>query len=673
MIPSMRRRIHHLLALLLFAALTIVWLWPVLSDPDNLIPGSGAGDNLTFVWNGWWMSRALSVPTSPFHTTMMFAPWGADLTLNTHTALPSLAAALLSRSTSILAATNYVIALHLFLNFALTYALAWRLTRNVGAAILAAFVVGWSPYVVAHLAGHFNLIAVWVLPLTALLLLDTLDGGGRWRAALLGAALGGAVFVEYYTAVYAALLVVLLIVGRSVTFIPQPRIARRWQRLLLRSCAVLAAAISIILVAIALTGGTTIFVLGQRISMRGTDNLIAALGVIATAAVVSVWLPRWRTRVSWTRLKADGGRLAVPVIIAAVIVSPLLLSLVRVWQRGDYVTQKYFWRSAPAGIDVSTLLLGNPGGFFWAGLPARAYSALGVDQVEQIGWLGPAVLALCVIALRSRREPSRVRPWIWVGVVFFVWALGPFLAAFGQHVHLLLPVTLQRFIPGLNNVRIPARAMVVVYCAAAMLAAHGFATLRARNARGLAALLAVLVVIDYAPAPVRAFRVEYPSVYETLRRIPGDGAVCELPLGLRDGFGQRGVADSRTLFYQTIHGRAITSGAISRLPPRTFAAYDTDPVLGPLLRLSDGRPLASERVLDPSDASKVLLAHGFRFVVLNPETSPPDLIEYVQRGLSLRPIATDGTQKLFEIVSIISRARQPSRESFFQPRRTAAP
>ena len=131
MIPSMRRGVRHVMALVLFAGLTLAWLWPVLSDPGHLIPGSGAGDNLTFVWNGWWMRHALSAHTSPFHTTMMFAPWGADLTLNTHTALAALVAALLSRVTSILAATNCVIALHLFLNFAVTYALAWRLTGCV--------------------------------------------------------------------------------------------------------------------------------------------------------------------------------------------------------------------------------------------------------------------------------------------------------------------------------------------------------------------------------------------------------------------------------------------------------------------------------------------------------------------------------------------------------------
>ena len=32
----------------------------------------------------------------------------------------------------------------------------------------------------------------------------------------------------------------------------------------------------------------------------------------------------------------------------------------RLWQAGDYESQPYFWRSAPPGIDVAALALGNP-------------------------------------------------------------------------------------------------------------------------------------------------------------------------------------------------------------------------------------------------------------------------------------------------------------------------
>jgi hypothetical protein len=148
--------------------------------------------------------------------------------------------------------------------------------------------------------------------------------------------------------------------------------------------------------------------------------------------------------------------------------------------------------------------------------------------------------------------------------------------------------------------------------------------------------------------------VDTPAVYEMLRQQPGQGSVCELPLSVRDGFGSRGPADSSPLFYQSIHGRAITGGAVSRLPRRIFDSYENDPVLGPLLRLSEGHPLSEQHVLDPGAASDALLAHGLRFLVMNLRTAPPDLIDYVRKDLRLRLLAEDSGRQLYEVIAAVS-------------------
>ena len=114
---------RHVAPLLLFTLITIAWLWPVLRHIGLVVPGAGAGDNLAFVWNAWWMHQVLSGGGSFFRTPLLFAPFGVDLTLHTHTALPSAAAALLFPGSAVVG-TNLLIAVHLFLNFATTYALA---------------------------------------------------------------------------------------------------------------------------------------------------------------------------------------------------------------------------------------------------------------------------------------------------------------------------------------------------------------------------------------------------------------------------------------------------------------------------------------------------------------------------------------------------------------------
>ena len=692
----MRRDTRQLLALFLFALLSLVWLSPVTSDLD--IPGSGAGDNFTFVWNGWWMREALTTHVSPFHTPMLFAPWGVDLALNTHTALPAAFAALLSRRMSILAATNYVVALHLYLNFVIAFALAHRVTRQMAAAILAALIFGWSPYIGAHLAGHFNLIAAWVLPLVALLLIDALEIGTVASRVLLGIALGITVYVDYYYAVYATALVACLTLARSISFQPMPRVRGRGEIITLRALGGVGAVGALLIVFVAVTGGTVISFGGGRISMRGVDNLVAAAGLLALIAAMVAWLPSVRVGVARQSLAVDARRLVVPLALALLVASPVVAAGLSLWRHGDYVTQRYLWRSAPPGVDVGTALLGNPVGLLWGRLPASLYAALHIDLVEQIAWFGPAVTALAVIAIASAQNvPSwrandavpaddpgpvegsdssgttcprkvrkrgqtpihttaaqsgvrpQVRAWTAAGAVFLIWALGPFLVAFGRHVHVLLPATLVRFMPIVSNARIPGRAIVVVYLAAAVLAACGFAALRQRGRATLAWLLFAAVVLDYAPRTAQVFHVERPSIYDVLRTHPAPGGVCELPLGLRDGFGERGRFDSRVLFYQTIHQRPIAGGFVARLPPRIVAAYDADRILGPLLRLSEGQPLASERTLEPSEGSDALIAHGFRFVVIDRELAPRDLLTFTDRALKLREIARDGNRVLYEV------------------------
>ena len=45
--------------------------------------------------------------------------------------------------------------------------------------------------------------------------------------------------------------------------------------------------------------------------------------------------------------------------------------------------------------------------------------------------------------------------WVLVGSVFMLWALGPWLIAFGRQTPLLLPAILLRYVPVVANARIP--------------------------------------------------------------------------------------------------------------------------------------------------------------------------------------------------------------------------
>ena len=206
-LPMSLRR--HAIALLTLAAITALWLRPVLSRFSTAIPGAGAGDNVTFVWNLWWMRYVLHHPGySFFSTPFLFYPFGADLTLHTHTALPAFVAAVAGPS-SIVASQNLLIVLHIYLNFVCSYALGYRTTGRVSSALVAAVVFGASSFVGAHLMGHFNLIAAWIVPLVCLLAWGANERMSLIRAGLAGVAVAAAAYADYYLFVYTVVLLVL--------------------------------------------------------------------------------------------------------------------------------------------------------------------------------------------------------------------------------------------------------------------------------------------------------------------------------------------------------------------------------------------------------------------------------------------------------------------------------
>jgi hypothetical protein len=244
--------------------------------------------------------------------------------------------------------------------------------------------------------------------------------------------------------------------------------------------------------------------------------------------------------------------------------------------------------------------------------------------------------------------------WAAIGAIFFVWSLGSHLNAFGFNTGMILPGAVLRYVPIVSNARIPGRAIVVAYLALSVLAAIGAATWRPRRWRQWTwiAACAAAVVIDFLPSPFPTVALDRPAIYEALRNRPERGSVCELPLGIHDGFGGRGFTDDRTMFYQSIHERPVTGGYISRLPPLVSSTYAQDPLLNALLDLSEEKPGRAAGTLalpDAETAGARLRANGIAFVVLNRRLAPAALTQYVESVLQLELIAEDNERALYAV------------------------
>ena len=653
--------VRHVVPLAFFGLLSLLFTWPLARHLTDGVLGAGAGDNLAAVWNIWWARTALVGPASLLWSEALFAPFGIGLVLHSFAPLESAAAGVLAGPDPV-TAYNVALLVAVFLNLACAYWAAWTLTGEFLPSCVAAVAFGGAPFLLVRLQGHLNVLNAWGLPL---LVIATRRSGrvpGVGSSLLMALSIAVLAYTDQYFAIFGVLFALAyLALGRwpfTVNVIPLSARRQTALRVLLPAIVLIVAVIAWI----EATGGTDTSVAGVRLRMTDSFNPRVILGFLTAGACLAWKWPAIR------RVPSPDApniwRLAfVSVAATALLCAPLLIAALRLWRAGDYESQVYFWRSSPPGIDVGALLFGNPIGLLTGSWTQALYERLDIDQVESAAWLGAGPLAMVVLSFARLRTYADARKLLLIAGLFLVWSLGPYLRIFGFNTAFMLPQTLLRFVPIVANARIPGRAFVVVILMVALLAAIVLVTIADRRRRQLMAVAALVVLtVDFWPAPHAATAVGRPALYATLREQP-PGAVLEVPLGWRDGFGHRGNLDHRVLLFQTLHEHPLMGGFVARLSSRIKRAYDADPVLGPLLDLSEGRSPASP--LSPGAAAAspgaslpqallpalpgCVLTCGVRYVVVDEALASHELKAFVERTFKLRPLGRTDTRVLYAV------------------------
>jgi hypothetical protein len=647
--PWMLRRSFFCLMLLAGAvAFALAWTYPLLLSPRSHILGSGPGDNITFLWNLWWMRHAMADPSAQFfYCPLIFVPWGTSLVLHTHTALPALVGATLLRSLSLVLAQNVLIWCALAANVCAMFLLALERVKDRYAACAAAVIFAGSPFVTAHLHGHWNLIHLWPLPLLVLTFDRALTRAATVQySALSGVLLGAAIYTDYYIALFGGVLVGLVALDRLIETAVSIGAARlRMPALALFALSLIAFTIAAAIVA---SGGFSVAVGSVRVLAYGATNPLRVGWISLIIGVILLWCPR--LRLTWRSQDAKRVLVATAITVAVCLAgaAPLVRQALTLSASGGYATQQYTWRNAPRGVDVLTLALGSPYHPLYGSAARRLYNHFKIDPIEQIGWMGIVPVSLAFYALRRRaREASR---WAMICFGALLWALGPFLCVAGTDVGLPLPQLIQRFIPILSNARMPGRAMAVAYLGLAMLAAIGISALkrsRPRAAHAVGPLMCAALLLEFLPAPFPLTRLQIPALYSSLSEL-GDGAILELPFGIRDGFGEQGRLDHWTLYYQTVHGRPLVGGFVARLGPTLKTRYAEAPILSSLLQLSSSRPLTSKQVArDRSLAAQLLNDWHIAAIIVRRNDASRPLRDYVTSVLPADIVSSDGQRDMF--------------------------
>jgi hypothetical protein len=172
----------------------------LIHGPSRIIQANGNGDLSQQVWFLEFIPWAILHGHSPFITTWLNAPNGANLLGNTSIMLPSILAAPITFLFGPIAGFNFSVVLAFTLSagamyFAVSHLVTWK-----PAAYIAGLIYGFSPYMVGQGAGHIDLLFVPAPPLMLLIAYKTVCGKRQDRTMRNGILVGLLATAQFFSA-----------------------------------------------------------------------------------------------------------------------------------------------------------------------------------------------------------------------------------------------------------------------------------------------------------------------------------------------------------------------------------------------------------------------------------------------------------------------------------------
>ena len=646
-------------AVVLYGLVAVVFTWPLIAHFSTHLPGSPDGDTGVYVWNQWvFQHEVLDHRTLPYFTEKIFGATGrANLSLHNYTAFANVLALPFVKILGVVATFNLVyLALTGFTAYA-TFLLARRVTGGDSlTAWLSGVLFAWSPVLVTRGMGHFSLVAAAPLPVFVLQLLRIHERADRRQAIFLGATVAWATACDVY------LRCVLRddgygVPARQVIRGHSPAVgASREGRVDTAQRRSVALSVAGLLFALVVGHGWEFTFLGRLVQIR----TVYTPALVLTGLMLLRGLLHFRPilhPVSVEQIGATVRTFATAALVCAILMSPLLYAFgVRVLDgRGDQ--SRILWRSSPPGLDALALIAPNQNHPIAPQSLREWLATLTRDgYLENVVSIPIVALVVIFLAIRTDWRPPRWLLALTIG--FGLLALGPFVRFDGIDTHIPAPWAVLRYLPILGLARSPGRFFVVAMLGISVVFALSLCALAAqphRNRRSIFAGAAVLLFAELWPVPRTIFSAEIPSIYQIVASDSRpDVRVLELPFGLRDGTMAVGNFTSRTQYYQTAHTKPILGGYLSRVSRRRIRENESDPVLGALIRLSEGAQLThgelqKMRSAWPGFAERTSIG----YIVLDRRRTPDSLRLATLETLPLEELASDSELTLY-------RALQPA-------------
>ncbi len=184
-----------------YIALSLIVMAPVLPVFTTAIPGGPIAetDGWQNVWNLWWVHRALTTPTNPFFTPLLFYPEGVDLTLQTLNISNGILFLPVTALFGPVAAYNAAVLVALCLSGIGGYGLTLRVSGDRLAAFISGAIFAFSPF---HLTkiwdGQLEMITLQWAAFYAWFLLRAVEDLRRRDALIAGVFLALIGYTSWY-------------------------------------------------------------------------------------------------------------------------------------------------------------------------------------------------------------------------------------------------------------------------------------------------------------------------------------------------------------------------------------------------------------------------------------------------------------------------------------------
>lgn len=275
-------------------------------------------------------------------------------------------------------------------------------------------------------------------------------------------------------------------------------------------------------------------------------------------------------------------------------------------------------------------------------------------SINTTGWVVLA-FAFCGIYFAWKNRQNDLKIFFFLGIVFCVLSLGPYLQV-GKQWTLLLPDYFLMKLPVISHVRFPARFSVLVALPLALLAGYAvsvfFSRLEKGKQKAFAGVSCGLLLLELCPAPIPMKAFDPPAIFGQIAREPYE---CMLTIPYFPGVGKY----TDNMRYILAHHKKIMEGKIARTPKAQADYLVRIPIGRSLYFMTTDQGISGEAVNTDAAISPFFLSfYDIHYLTIFPPfSSRPDVQAYVH---AVFPQATQASSEK----DILVYRMEPARPEF---------